>query len=403
MSRFKEYVVGHRMASLRTLSFRIIIPNSDAFDSVGVTQRDNSAFTRSIRYLWAILKSIEDRCHMRQALKLRVHLSAQPSHSVRSFRGDPLDFVNDRNLTTTPEDLTPLPWIDGFSVIGTSRGIHSAALTRLASRFQDLTYFKVHLEEKSTQVRSDMAREISNLFLPRLSELVVNFGNNLLPLKSSLSSDAFSVALHGLFQSPNLLKVSLGDVRITPELFWPRLEEFGGRQNPVWPYLQSMTVMISSEWPDGTSLHIHEHLIGEFESARLDMSRVNPLFMAAARAAQYMPKLLKMTLRVEAHKDMDCPLCEMAFAAQGYCSEEDIKGYHAALRLDGFIFLDSRNLVLRPYQLDLSKPRVSVVMPSKCTIDSRLAQVWKISKGEDVDYNVCSGFVRDDDDDEDND
>lgn len=305
---------------------------------------------------------------MPQALKLRLHLSSQPLHSVRSFRGDPLDFVNDRNLTTTPEDLTPLPWVYGFSVIGTSRGIHSAALTRLASRFQGLTYFKVHLEEKSTQVRSDMAREIPNLSLPRLSELIVNFGNSLLPLKSSLSSDAFSAALHGLLQSPNLLKVTLGHVRITPELFWPRLEEFGGRQNPFWPCLQSMTVMISSEWPDGTSLHIHEHLIGEFESARLDMSKVNPLFMAAARAAQYMPKLLEMKLRVQGHKDMDNSLCEMAFAAQGYCSEEDIKGDHAALRIDGFIFSDSRFLLLPSDLLDLSKPRVSVVMPSRCTV-----------------------------------
>lgn len=47
---------------------------------------------------------------------------------------------------------------------------------------------------------------------------------------------------------------------------------------------------------------------------------------------------------------------------------------------------------------------MSVHTPSKCTIDSRLAQVWEISKGEDVDYKVCYGFVHDDDDyDEDND
>lgn len=100
---------------------------------------------------------------------------------------------------------------------------------------------------------------------------------------------------------------------------------------------------------------------------------------------------------------MDYPLCEMAFAAQGYCSEEDIKGEHAGLRLDGLIFLDSRKLVLLSDQLDLSKPRVSVVMPSKCTIESRLVQVWKTSKGEDVDYKVCYGFVHDDDYDEEND
>ena len=434
VSRFKEYIVGHRMASLRTLRFSIIIPNSDAYDSVSGTQWDNIAFTRSVKDLWAILKSIEDGYPKPQALKLWVHLSAQPSEPTRNFRKDPLDFVDDRNLdevdeadrvaeisnrlpfksTRIPQDLPPIPWVDGFIWSSTCRGIHGVALRRLVSRFHGLTYFEVHLSEVSTQIRSDVARGMSNLSLPHLSELVFNFDVyhevTRLPNISSHSSDAFSMAVHRLLQSPNLLKVTLGDpnlnrgVRFTPELFWPQLQGFEGGQKPFWPCLQSITLMISSVSPDGTWLHIHEHLVGEFESARLNMDKVNPLFMAAARAAQYMPKLLEMKLGVQAHKDMDIPFCEMAFAAQGYCSEEDIKGYHAALRLDGFIFLGSRKLALLSDQLDLSKPRVSVVMPSKCKIDSRLAQVWKTSKGEDVDYKVSYGFVHDDDDyDEDND
>ena len=93
VSRFKEYIVGHRMASLRTLRLRIVIPNSDAYDSVGGIQWDNRAFTRSIKDLWALLKTIKDGCPKPQALKLWVHLSAQPSDPVRNSRGDPLDFV----------------------------------------------------------------------------------------------------------------------------------------------------------------------------------------------------------------------------------------------------------------------------------------------------------------------
>ena len=446
--RFNEYVIAHRMASLRTLRFRIIIPKFHPNDPVERRRWDNRAFTKSIKDLWALLKSIEDGCANRQALKLRVHLSAQPSDPLCPFRNGLLDFADDRNSDDfrvrevdepdefakmsnwlqfksmrIPQDLPVIPWVDeliwsGPGFLGVFREVHGVALMKLASRFNDLTYFKASLGDelhRSTQVRSDLAREMSHLSLPRLSEFVFEFDVlphhefNRLPNISSRSSDAFSMAVHRLLQSPNLLKVTLGDpnlnsrVRFTPELFWPQLKEFGGGQKPFWPCLQSIIVMISSVSPDGTRLHIHEHLVGEFESVRLNMNKVNPLFMAAARAAQYMPKLLEMKLGVEAHKDMDNPLCEMAFAAQGYCSEEDIKGDHAALRLDGFIFPGSRKLVLRSYQLDLSKPRVSVVMPSKCTIDSRLAQVWKTSKGENVDYNVCSGFVLDDDDDEDND
>ena len=444
VSRFNEYVIAHRMASLRTLRFRIIIPKFYPNDPVERRGWDNRAFTKSIKDLWALLKFIEDGCPNRQALKLRVHLSAQPSDPLCPFRNGLLDFADDRNSDDfrvrevdepdefaklsnrlqsksmrIPQDLPVIPWVDeliwsGPGFLGVFREIHGVALMKLASRFNSLTYFEASLDDdRSTQVRSDLAREMSRLFLPRLSEFVFNFDVlphhefYRLPNISSHSSDAFSVAVHRLLQSPNLVKVNIGDpnlnrsVCLTPELFWPQLEGFRGRQKLFWPCLQSITVSISSVSPDGTRLHIHEHLVGEFESVRLNMNKVNPLFMAAARAAQYMPNLLEMKLSVEAHKDMDCPLCEMAFAAQGYCSEEDIKGYHAALRLDGIIFLGSRKLVLRSYQLDLSKPRVSVVMPSKCTIDSRLAQVWKTSKGEDVDYEVCSGFVHDDDYDDD--
>ena len=448
VSRFNEYVIAHRMVSLRTLRFRIIIPKFHPNDPVETRGWDNRAFTKSIKDLWALLKSIEDGCPNRQALKLRVHLSAQTSDPFCQFRSSLLDFADDRNSDDfrvrevdevdepdefaklsnrlqsksmrIPHDLPVIPWVDeliwsdpGF--LGVSRKIHGVALMKLTSRFNGLTYLEACLGDDRHRVRSDLAREMSHLFLPRLSEFVFNLDvlphHEIyhLPNISSRSSDALSVAVHRLLQSPNLVKVIIGDpnfsrgVWFTPELFWPQLEEFRGRQKSFWPCLQSITVSISSVSPDGTSLHIHEHLVGEFESVRLNMNKVNPLFMAAARAAQYMPKLLEMKLSVETHQDMDCPLCEMAFAAQGYCSEEDIKGYHAALRLDGFMFLGSRKLVLRSYQLDLSKPRVSVVMPSKCTIDSRLAQVWKTSKGDDVDYKVCSGFVNDDDDDDDDD
>ena len=398
------------MTSLHELSFKIIIPNSDAFDSIGGIQQDNTAFTRSIKDLWALLKSIEDKCRMPQALKFRLRLSAEPSDPVRHFRNLPLDFVNDWNLEEVdqpngfdeisnrlpfelmriPQDLRPLPWVDGFSVVETSRGIHSAALKRLASRFQGLTYLEVHLTEGSTQTRSDVAREISNLSLPRLSELVFNLDFSFLK-KTSCSTDAFSTALHGLLKSPNLLKVTLG-VRFTAELFWPRLEEFGGRQNPFWPCLQSITVITRPYAPDGTYLLIAQHLIGELPCVRLDMSMVNPLLLAAARAAQHMPNLLEMKVRIRGGGMGDW-LGEMAFAAQGYCSEEDTKGDHAALRLHGLISSGSPKLVLLSDQLDLSKPRVSVVMPSRCTVDGRLAQVWKASKGEDVDYKVGYGCV----------
>lgn len=78
VSRFNEYVTAHRMAFLRTVCFRIIIPELSINDGVEWRRQDNTAFTKAIKDLWALLKSIEHGCTNQQALKLRLHLSAQP-------------------------------------------------------------------------------------------------------------------------------------------------------------------------------------------------------------------------------------------------------------------------------------------------------------------------------------
>lgn len=430
VSCFGEYVNARRMALLRTLRFRIIIPKFHLNYPGGKCQWDNEAFTQSIKVLWALLKFIEDSCVNRQALKLRVHLSAQPSDqdllefaddvSSDDFRvgehEEPNEFAKISDCSQfksmrVPQDLPVIPWVDGLIWSGPDfqgrfrEKIHGGALLKLASKFDGLTCFEASLSvggDLARQFRSDLAWEMSHLSLPGLSELVLSC-DFLHRRVANFSSDAFSVGVHRMIQSPNLVKVSLSGPKFhhgaafTPELFWPQLEEVG--QKPFWPCLQSISVLIGSICPDGWPIHTTEHRIHEVESARFKMDRVNPLFMAAARAAQQMPTLLEMKVRVAAHRDMDSKLGEMAFAAQDYCSEEDVEGEHAALRLAGFIYSDSAELVLPSSQVDLSKPRVSIVMPSRSPVDSRLAQVWKTSKGENVDYKVCYGFVPDDEDD----
>ena len=93
VSHFNEYVTAHRMAFLRTLCFRIIIPELPDIDGVERRRRDNTAFTKGIKDLWALFNFIENSGINRQALKLRVHLSAQPHSGFRNR----LDFADDRN------------------------------------------------------------------------------------------------------------------------------------------------------------------------------------------------------------------------------------------------------------------------------------------------------------------
>lgn len=444
---FKEYIVGNRIASLRSLHFKIILPKLYANNPLSPSleaeriRADNEAFTKAIKNLWGLLETLEDGYPDPRALKLQLYLSAESSDKYRDCYSNLLDFADDASSgdlraselngpdrsaetsnrlrfesTGIPEDLPLIPWVHGLIWSPDSnRKIHGATFMKIASRFSGLSVLQVFLGDnlESTQVRSDLAGVMSRLSLPLLSELALNFdfrpdeSDIRLRKVSSSSSDAFSVAVHRLSQSSNLLKMTLGNphenrgVRITTELFWPQCEGLGRQQKPFWPHLRSLTVLISAVSPEGTWLYTRP--TRELESVRPIMTKINPFFVAAARAAQHMPQLLGMKLRLKRAWLLQPPPCEMAFAAQGHCSKEDTEGYHAALRVDGFLFPGSKNLVLRSCQLDLSKPRVSIVMPSRCTIDSRLAQVWKTSKGENVDYKVCSGFVLDGDDDDDDD
>ena len=436
---FKEYIAGNRIASLRSLHFKIILPKfyanpllSPSLEAERI-RADNQAFTKAIKNLWALLETLEDGYPDPRALKLQLHLSAESSGKYRDRYSNLLDFADDASSgdsraselngldrstetsnrlrfesTGVPEDLPLIPCVHGLIwPLDSDRKIHGATFMKMASRFSGLSVLQVFLGDnlESTQVRSDLAGVMSRLSLPLLSELALNFecrpdkSHIRLRKVSSSSSDAFSIALHRLSQSSNLLKVTLGNpssgVRITTELFWPQCEGLGRQQKPFWPHLRSLTVLISAVSPEGTWLYTRP--TRELESVRPVMTKINPLFVAAAKAAQHMPQLLEMRLRLNRTWLLQPLPCEMAFAAQGHCSKEDTKGYHAALRVDGFLFPGSEKLILSSCQLDLSKPRVSIVMPSRCTIDSRLAQVWKTSKGENVDYKVCSGFVLDDD------
>ena len=262
---------------------------------------------------------------------MQVHLSAESSDKYHDRWSNLLDFADDVNSGDLraseldeldgldrfaetsnhlrfesigiPQDLPLIPWVHGLIWSRDSdREIHGAALMKLASKFSGPTVLQAFLGDnlESTQIRSDMARVMSRLSLPLLSELAFNFDfrpdetyTRLRKVNSS-SSDAFSIAVHWLSQSPNLLKVNLGNphencgIRITTELFWPHREGLGGQQKPFWPHLRSITVFISAVSPEGAWLY--SHLTRELESVRPLMTKINPLFVAAARAAQHMPK-----------------------------------------------------------------------------------------------------------------
>lgn len=79
VKEFKEY----RIAPLRSLHFKIILPSILTFHSALVSRQsiraDSKAFTKIIRNLWALLEMVEDGYPDPRVLKLQVYLSAESS------------------------------------------------------------------------------------------------------------------------------------------------------------------------------------------------------------------------------------------------------------------------------------------------------------------------------------
>lgn len=93
--------MGNRIASLRSLHFKIILPkiytNNPLSPSLEAQRirADNKAFTKIIRNLWALLEIIEDGYSDPRALKLQVHLSAESLDKYHDRYSNLLDFPDD--------------------------------------------------------------------------------------------------------------------------------------------------------------------------------------------------------------------------------------------------------------------------------------------------------------------
>lgn len=129
LSRFKKHVIAHRMAYLRMLHFIIMVPKCHPNDGVDKRRRDSRALTKNFKDLWSLLRFIEDSSATRQALKLRLRLSAQPSDPRYPFElpdvadnrrsEEPNEFAEMSNLLQfklmkTPQDLPVISCVDGF-------------------------------------------------------------------------------------------------------------------------------------------------------------------------------------------------------------------------------------------------------------------------------------------------
>lgn len=159
------------------------------------------------------------------------------------------------------------------------------------------------------------------------------------------TTDHLSLAIHSLSQSEKLTHLELsGNIVISPSLFWPDTQS----KQPSWPNLVSVSIVFSMNTADGdwyftrddnTSVESADNdgvetddssseadkttteqnpdpntpdtynektvaiAIGDEPSRlfrrRADSGKLNPLFEAAAHAATQMPRLRRMTLRMQ--------------------------------------------------------------------------------------------------------
>jgi hypothetical protein len=124
------------------------------------------------------------------------------------------------------------------------------------------------------------------------------------PDRSSLDGDSLSIALH------QLESIELSNIMIGPELFWPA---DASKSTPFWPNLVTFTLSYQPATSSGKWLfesdpawdHEFDVSLSPDSSNSCDRFRIKPnllidtLYLAAAKAAQNMPRLSRMMLEAE--------------------------------------------------------------------------------------------------------
>ncbi|OQE06141.1 hypothetical protein PENVUL_c019G03325 [Penicillium vulpinum] len=302
-----------RRDNVTRLEFKVILPEYDiparaARENKADRNQNNQTFTAALKALWEALSEWPE-----DMIQISLFLCAQ----------SPSDCLAD------PDDASTLPPIDiiGELEIRTVkyRKIASEAMFRIISRLPRLRTLRAEIDDNERDsilrnfLRQEFALSIDETPKSLQSLILVPhktlFQNTNLPTISGRGKDSLSLALSNMSQQ--LQYMELDTLMVGPELFWPPTKV----GQLCWPKLTTFKLSYTSATPSGDWLLEEDPRWKEFESSESDLEEmepwelalphylrlekirtkptnaVNEIYLAAGRAAQYMPRLRTMSLR----------------------------------------------------------------------------------------------------------
>ncbi|KAL4884025.1 hypothetical protein BJY04DRAFT_215903 [Aspergillus karnatakaensis] len=353
-SDFARIVTPERQHNIEILCLTVNLPQAPYAalmekESPEDLHRDNQVFTDTIVSLLRILSGWPDHYATRICLIVG-------AHSLTDYRDAPEEkqrpfHLGDRHYWQLEQsyldilgplhDIPAVPAIERLVIQGGEdngtgeRYIAPAVVSKLSPRLPKLLFANIYLWDNERMdhslrngLRNDFACSLSQ-WPATLKELYLTYVGDApldpcfpLLIRSTPGNDPLCLSLHNL--SLQLISLTLYEIMIGPELFWPSQESTTGQRPQIWPLLTSLNVTYtlaspSGEWffdrdpmwpptsPRPDTYDSDDSGNTEYMPALQDRYKdcwrtrpvhtmANQLYRAAGKAAQNMPKLKLMVL-----------------------------------------------------------------------------------------------------------
>ncbi|KAK0663161.1 hypothetical protein DIS24_g1205 [Lasiodiplodia hormozganensis] len=320
IDQFVAIVTGSRRRILRLLDYCIALP------AVAERQRNSLGFTKAIHDLFFAL-SRWDTGSRANPINLSISVVEDNTHSRIDYRRSILELTAPDSLPSVPLIHTLRPESDVC--------ISDSSWVNIASRLPNLERLDVHLNHQRPGLdldqrrhnRHNLAEALNNLntshlvhftlFSPAIGWLRRSFRhtpNILLPDDDDDTTDHLSLALNRLLRrSPHLRTLDIcGAVPLSPALFDVSSDEettTAAATAASFPRLERVSICFAACAPDGTPYFLSAPAtdIPDFVAA----ASLRPFVLAAARAAESMPRLRHFSLETQFRG------CSIAYVAPG--------------------------------------------------------------------------------------
>ncbi|KAL2818074.1 hypothetical protein BJX63DRAFT_83196 [Aspergillus granulosus] len=348
VSRPRQHLI--RQLRLKILSPEYAPAAREEVETDEDREQNNHAFTDAIHSLFKVLAGWSNNTEA--SLSLSIYARSPSDYVENSLEEIKRRSRNSKDLLQwryessylqfldSPETFPMVHTVGAFETCGNediqiNRNIAPAAISRILSRLPRVRKVQGRLSDDERKnhflrdkLRADFALSLSH-WPTSIEHLDLNYRGwppmdpNFPPLvRSDPGNDALSIALHCLSQQ--LVTLSLSDIMISPELFWPPGSTT--ESPPSWPKLMSYRLEYTMATPSGDwlferdprwvdsdwsreidlELRLPEPKLPAPQDRLDDSWRTKPVqglmtefYRAASTAARFMPRLERMVLHAQ--------------------------------------------------------------------------------------------------------